>query len=256
MTALPAFCIIIGIVYVGNPWSLGAALLVGSVAGWEFCHMMEAGGYHPNQNFTLGLIILLVLDGYFWPNSHALQIITFMLIVSLGGQLFSKKSNSPTADWALSIVGGLYIGWGLAYLVGLRQLANGQGWVWLALLPTWSADTFAYLIGRRFGRHKLWPRHSPGKTWEGFFGGILGGLLAAIIIKIIFAIPNWGNTFLLGLLIPLVAFFGDISESMMKRDMGVKDASNLFPGHGGFLDRIDSLMFVSVLVYYYARWVG
>ncbi len=256
MTGVPVFLIIIAAIYVGNIWFIGGACLFATVAAWEFGKMSKAKGYHPTQIFTLGLVLLIVLDSYYGSQAYTIPGITFILFAALVWQLFNKKSNSPTADWALTIVGGLYIGWGIGTLVALRQLPNGLAWVWLALLPTWGADTLAYLVGRRFGRHKVWPRHSPGKSWEGLGGGIIGGLLAALIIKAIFGTPTWQDTILLGLLVPIVAFFGDVSESMMKRDMGLKDSSNLFPGHGGFLDRMDSVLFVNVLVYYYAWWVG
>jgi phosphatidate cytidylyltransferase len=128
-------------------------------------------------------------------------------------------------------------------------------WVWLVLLCTWGADTFAYLVGSRWGRHKLWPRLSPKKSWEGFAGSILGSLLGAAVVAILFNL-GWTTCLLIALIIPIIDLFGDVSISMMKRNVGVKDSSNLFPGHGGFLDRIDSLLFVSIVVYYYAVWNG
>jgi phosphatidate cytidylyltransferase len=123
------------------------------------------------------------------------------------------------------------------------------------LLCTWGADTFAYLVGSRWGRHKLWPRLSPKKSWEGLAGSVLGSLLGAVGVAVLFNL-SWASCLFLGLIIPVVDLFGDVSISMMKRDVGVKDSSNLFPGHGGFLDRIDSLLFVSIVVYYYVVWNG
>ena len=143
----------------------------------------------------------------------------------------------------------------MAHLVALRQLADGLVWVWLALLATWAADTAAYLVGRAWGRHKLWPRHSPKKTWEGLIAGIGGGLVGAAIV-VSFSSLDWGVALLAGAIVPIAGLFGDLSISMMKRHVGVKDSSNFLPGHGGFLDRIDSLLFVSVVVYYYAVWSG
>ena len=149
-------------------------------------------------------------------------------------------------------------------LLGLVFLAEhwskrhdgGDGaWVWLALLSTWGSDTLAYFVGRAIGQHKLWPRHSPKKTWEGLFGGIAGGIIGAAIVAA-FSDLGWTTALIIGAIIPVAGLFGDLSISMMKRHVGVKDSSNLFPGHGGFLDRIDSLLFVSVVTFYYAVWSG
>jgi phosphatidate cytidylyltransferase len=101
----------------------------------------------------------------------------------------------------------------------------------------------------------LWPRLSPKKTWEGLFGGIGGGLIGAAIVAG-FSNLGWGTALIIGAIVPIAGLFGDLSISMMKRHVGVKDSSNLFPGHGGFLDRIDSLLFVGVVVYLYAVWSG
>lgn len=254
ISALVAVPIVIAGVFAGGLWFFGGVLIAALLAGWEFGRMMKAGGYNTTPFFTLALIALLLLNSY--RSDVSLNcILTVVLLASLTWQLFQAKSASPTADWALTIAGGLYIGWGMAHLAGLRQLASGLGWVWLVLLCTWGADTLAYLVGSRWGQHKLWPRLSPKKSWEGLAGGVLGSLLGAMAVAVLFNL-NWASCLFLGLIIPIVDLFGDVSISMMKRDVGVKDSSNLFPGHGGFLDRIDSLLFVSIVVYYYAVWNG
>lgn len=254
ITAFVAIPIVIAGVFAGGLWFLAGAAVVALVAGWEFGQMMKVGGYTTTPFFTLGLIALLVLNSY--RSDLSLEcILSIILLSSLTWQLFQAKSTSPTADWALTVVGGLYIGWGMAHLVALRQLGDGLAWVWLVLLCTWGTDTFAYLVGSRWGRHKLWPRLSPKKSWEGLIGSILGSLLGAAVVVILFKL-NWAICFLIALVIPVIDLLGDVSISMMKRNVGVKDSSNLFPGHGGFLDRIDSLLFVSIVVYYYAIWNG
>ena len=254
LTVLIALPVIIGVVYAGQLWFLLMVGLIALIAGWEFDRMMKQGGYHPTPLVTLGLIALLLFDGY-RPGLRLLSfILTLTLLLSLTWQLF-RPSPTPTADWALTIAGGLYIGWGLAHLVALRQFADGLAWVWLALLPTWGADTLAYFVGRTWGRHKLWPRHSPKKTWEGLLGSIGGGILGAAVVAY-FSTISWSTALVIGTIVPIVGLFGDLSISMMKRQVRVKDSSNLIPGHGGFLDRVDSLLFVSMVVYYYALWLG
>jgi phosphatidate cytidylyltransferase len=254
LTALTALPIAIVTVYLGGWWFLGAVGLVALIAGWEFGRMMRTGGYHPVSAFILALIALLLLDGYY-PGLRLLNgILTVGLLLPLAAQLF-RRTATPTADWALAVAGGLYIGWGMAHLVALRGLAHGQSWVWLALLSTWGADTFAYFVGRAIGRRKLWPRHSPKKTWEGLAGGVGGGMFGAWLAAALGGLW-WPGAVVLGAVVAIIALFGDLAESMMKRQVGVKDSSNLFPGHGGFLDRIDSLLFVNVVIYYYAVWIG
>ena len=255
ITGLVAFPIIILVAYLGELWFLATVMVIAIVAGWEFGRMMKIGGYATSPAFTLGLIVLLVLHSY-RSDLSLICIISAVLLLSLVWQLFDDRSQAPTTDWALTLAGGLFIGWGTAHLVALRQLGNGLAWLWLAIFSTWGADTFAYLVGRTLGRHKLWPRHSPKKTWEGVIGGVFGGLLGASIIVVYFSSIAWLPALIIGAIVPIVGLFGDLSISMMKRQVGVKDSSNIVPGHGGVLDRLDSLLFVSIVVYNFAVWHG
>jgi len=255
ISALIAIPIVVAAIFVGGLWFVGGALVIAGVAGWEYSQMMAAGRYRPALFIVLAIIAALVLDSYF-AGFHLLPYI--LSVVLLGGlvwQLF-QHSATPTADWALTVAGGLYIGWGMACIVALRQLPGGLYWVWLTLLCTWAADTFAYFTGRALGKNKLWPRHSPNKTWEGLLGGIAGSVVMALLLADIAFQTDWLAALVVGLIIPIAGLLGDLSISMMKRDVGVKDSSNLFPGHGGFLDRIDSLLFVGVVVYYLVAWLN
>lgn len=254
ITALAGIPIIVAAVLAGGGWFLAVAVIVGLLAGWEFDRMARLKGYAPNQALLLVMIVLVLLTA-FWSLNLSTHMVTAALVLSLSWQLFRAGSKTPTVDWAVTLAGILYIGWSLAHLVALRQLPQGQAWVWLALLVTWAGDSFAYLAGSRWGRHKVWPRLSPKKSWEGLLGSFAGGLLLAALVIFWFELP-WTPTLLAGIAIPAVAFFGDVAESMLKRDAGVKDASSLLPGHGGILDRIDSLLFVAILVYYWAVWLG
>lgn len=256
IAALIALPIVAAAILAGGLWFLAGALVIGWLNGWEFGQMMQAGGYRPARPLTLLLIAALMLDAYF-PNLQLLApILSLTLLGSLVWQLFRRDSQAPTVDWALTVAGGLYIGWGMAHLVALRELSQGLAWLLLALVSIWAADTMAYFVGRTLGRHKLWPRHSPKKTWEGLAGGIAGGILGAAGVWFFFPALAWSSALIIGAVVPIVGLFGDLAESMMKRHVGVKDSSHLFPGHGGFLDRSDSVLFVSIAVYYYAIWVG
>jgi phosphatidate cytidylyltransferase len=147
----------------------------------------------------------------------------------------------------------------IGYLVPLRQLGEesswtGGGWVILACAMTWGGDTGAYFTGRLFGKHKLYPRISPAKTWEGFFGGLATSIAAAFIVRaLLLPALTVGHAVALGVIGGLGGPLGDLAESMLKRAYGVKDSGNVLPGHGGMLDRVDALMINAPLVYFFAK---
>jgi phosphatidate cytidylyltransferase len=157
---------------------------------------------------------------------------------------------------AVVVLSWLYCGLLLVPAVSLR-LQHGFGWVVLTYLVTWGNDTFAYFAGHFFGRHKLFPRVSPKKTWEGFLGGILGSLVGGALT---WALLLRGET-TLGLVLwvgagaAVLGPLGDLAESLLKRGAGVKDSSQIIPGHGGLLDRVDALLFVAPWVYLCAGWM-
>ena len=146
-------------------------------------------------------------------------------------------------------------------MLSLRALPNGLWWLWVTLPAVWLADSGAYFIGKRFGRHKLSPRLSPKKTWEGYLGGILFGSLGSIAWVALWEIWFPVNPLLtpvrvalLGLAIAVITPLGDLGESMIKRQVGIKDSSHLIPGHGGVFDRIDSWLWAGVIGYYFVTW--
>jgi phosphatidate cytidylyltransferase len=141
-------------------------------------------------------------------------------------------------------------------------MADGLALVLFGMLTTFAYDTGAYFSGRAFGRHKMAPRISAGKTWEGGIGGLLIGMGVAIAIRAAAIGITGGFTFslgatiLAGILVPVAAQLGDLVESALKRSAGVKDAGNLLPGHGGMLDRFDSLLFTGTMLYFYTLWIA
>ncbi len=149
----------------------------------------------------------------------------------------------------------LYCGLLVATVVGLR-LRFGFGWVILSFVVSWLNDTLAYFGGRAMGRHPLYPRISPKKTWEGFAAGALGSILGALAVKPLFlpSVPAWA-LLAIGAGAAVLGPVGDLAESMLKRAAGVKDSGRIIPGHGGLLDRIDALLFVAPWVYVFAALV-
>ena len=147
-------------------------------------------------------------------------------------------------------VGAIYIGLMMGQALALRLLPDGLWWLLFGVLVTWMNDTAAYFTGSTLGRHKLWPRLSPKKSWEGTLGGWLGAaLIGGALVEVMPVHTAFPLGATLGLACGILALFGDLSISMLKRQIGVKDTGNLFPGHGGMLDRLDSILFVLPFVY-------
>ena len=185
-------------------------------------------------------------------------IFTFLtgLIISLIWLIIGKHKKNPYLAWSYSIIGPIYIGLFLSYIILTRDLAQGSEWVLVMIIGVFSTDTFAFFAGKTFGKHKLAPTISPGKTME---GSLLGFLAAPITVMLASFILNlnleiWQSIFL-GILIGIFSQIGDLIESYLKRLSNVKDSGHLIPGHGGILDRIDSIVLNTMIVYYFAIWV-
>jgi len=168
--------------------------------------------------------------------------ISVMLTVSQVSHIF------PTLVY--SVFGVLFIGWNLSHLILLRLLPAGPWYVLFLCAVVWVGDSAAMYVGKSLGRHKMAPAISPGKTWEGSVGGIIGGVLTAIVSAGLLPHLVLWQCVMLGLCISLAAQMSDLGESMLKRYAGVKDSSRLIPGHGGILDRIDSLLFAAPTLVY------
>ena len=271
VTGILLIAVVVSLVLWGPAYLLLAASLLIALAGlWEFFRLSEAAGVPPHR-----------LSGYLV--SVAWTLASFSAgEMTRTGQL---RLFSFSATWILAVLGLLVVLWlTITLLPGWNKIRflNSPGfatllgtsyvtipicllvWVWLqddgpfhvlfALVVIWTSDTSAYFIGRMWGRRKLSPRISPNKTWE----GTIASLAAALLVGLVTARYFWGDGYvepmLLAAALNIAGQFGDLAESALKRSAGVKDSSNLIPGHGGVLDRIDALLFAAPVLWYYWLW--
>ena len=260
ITALWGIPLLIAAVWFDKPlpWFTVLLAIWGVLAVFEFYRMVAASKIAPLTYFGLVWSLLFILSPHF--NNDFITsptLLTSAVVLSLVWLVLRRQKEGAFIGWAWTIAGILYVGWLLSYFVALRGLDDGRNWVFFALFATFGSDTAAFFIGRALGRHHLVPSISPGKTWEGAIGGIFG----AIMISLLFTLPtplglplSYWQAILLGLLVSIFGQLGDLVESLLKRNMGVKDSGKLLPGHGGFLDRIDSIVFAGIVIYYYVIW--
>ena len=199
-------------------------------------------------------LIPLLAEVRFWLVTPNLVLAAVLMVAFVDTLLFEEQLANAARRVGLAVLGAVYPGLLISALVRLRQLDRGEWWVMLAITVTWMNDTCAYFAGRAFGKHKLYQRISPSKTWEGAIGGGLGSMAGAMVVQY-FWIPQlapWGAA-LIGAGAALLGPVGDLSESMLKRAFSAKDSGRLLPGHGGMLDRLDALLFNAPFVLLCAR---
>jgi phosphatidate cytidylyltransferase len=260
LTALIGGPIVVLVLYLGGiPWLAGIAVV--SVLAWlEMDRLVGRPHLAPERLLGLAFILAALVEAYLTASGLLsadvlLPTLTFLLIVSLSLALFNRDER-PIVDWSLTFGTALYLGILLSHFILLRERTNGFWWVFVAGGLTWVYDASAYFVGSALGKHKLWPRISPKKSWEGLIGAsvitpIVGALAGPWLLGI-----TWWQGVALGALIAVADPFGDFVVSLFKRQAQIKDASSLLPGHGGFLDRLDSLMFTLPLAYYFALIVA
>lgn len=253
--------LVAGVTYAGGWWLTGALFVVTVRAAYELFQLMASAGYQPSLQASAIVIALLLAIARF-PELHLTGLVLAAAVIgTLIYQLLRPPKGRPTESWALTLGAALWLGWLISHFVLLRDLSPpfglgiGTRWLVLMFLTTWVNDSAAYFVGKAIGRHRCCPYLSPKKTWEGTIGGWLGGVAATVLLGYALVDLPWLHGLVLGALVATVAPFGDLAKSMVKRQMGVKDFSALIPGHGGMFDRIDSLLFVAPVVYYYATLV-
>jgi phosphatidate cytidylyltransferase len=227
------------------------------IAAWEYWRMFVRGGYAPSGPVLIGGVILMALSRGGFGFLYSDLIATVLILAAMGVHVFgyTRHSNTAAIDFCITLTGLFYLGWLGSYFLSLRLLPDGQWWFLVALPAVWLADAGAFLFGRKFGRHRMAPTVSPKKTWEGYFGGIvIASILTPLLAsawRLVAPEINVEIALVLGFVIAIVAPLGDLGESMIKRQFGVKDSSNILPGHGGIMDRIDTWIWAAAIGYYF-----
>jgi phosphatidate cytidylyltransferase len=253
-SALVLLPIVLGLLWVGG-WGFFAlvAVLI-TAATWEYVDLVARLDYKPFYPFAIGLLWAILFTFHLSDTAFLLPAVAGLLVVSLAWHVLRDRTATPIQNWLLPLAGALYIGWCAGHMFLLRALPNGAYRLFTVFGTTWLTDTGSYIVGRTWGKRPLAPRLSPGKTWEGFAGGVASALVGGAVLC---GLGNlgWGQGILLGLVIAVVAPLGDLGISMIKRQVGVKDSGKLIPGHGGALDRVDSVLLASVVGYYFHIWL-
>ncbi len=277
--------LVLAAIWLRGPLLLALVAIAAVLAAHEFYSIVQRAGYRPWYPAGLALALLFALRSYIAGDIFAgvaysgpgvaaeVMAVTLVLVLALvrmgaawarsgelavkdGAELAARSPYLAWADLGLTLAGAFYTGGLLGYAPVLASLSetsthgDGVAWMLAVLLCTAACDTGAYFIGSLVGRHKMIPHISPGKTWEGLGGAVLGAVTAALALSGILRIPWWG-ALILGLLVCAAAVAGDLCESLLKRAAGVKDSGTIIPGHGGVLDRIDSILFVLLAVYWF-----
>jgi phosphatidate cytidylyltransferase len=262
LTALILIPLVLLLVFLGPHWLVTLAVAgLAALAAWEYMGMAERGGPNLPRVAVLAAIFALFMGNFYYFEQTA-AIFGCLSLGLLVYCTFRSRSETMIADAALSVFCFFYTGLTLLTLPALLEEANGPSLVTFLLFVVWAGDIAAFYIGRAFGKHKLAPRLSPNKTWEGAIGSIAGSLLAAGgLLALADWFTQWNSAKLsypeeiwywlvLAVIVNIAAQLGDLVESALKRSAGVKDSGTLLPGHGGVLDRIDALLLAAPVLWY------
>ncbi len=267
MSAVALLPLVLAIVCVGQWFYI---LLIASVmllAGREYAQMIERKGYQLSLPLLWGLILFWLVAAIWGDDTWVVPGLAVSCILSalwsLMRRAVSPTALYPTVEWALLLAGGVYLGVTGTYLLRLRMLPDGLWWILTALFIIWVGESAAYFVGSRWGKHKIAPTISPGKSWEGFWGEVLSAIMVGLFLgwlwPLVAGVPltlTPAKGALLGGILSVITPAGDFFVSMIKREVGVKDTSTLIPGHGGMLDRIDSLLWTGFLTWVVVQLLG
>jgi len=256
--------LILFLVFRGGDFFLYFILLLAAVGTYEY---FAGGGFRLYSPFFLipfaGIISTIWLNATGYTRLGSLPLLGVFLLVGIMLAIGKDPVETLFRKLVYIIWGSFYLGLLYPYVYRIRgeaawmEPSPGQWWLLLLFASLWLGDTAAMFFGKSFGRHKLAPTVSPNKTVEGFLGGLVGYLVAAMVVRIFWLTDVATYHFvIIALLLGLFGQLGDLVESLWKRSLGIKDSSNIIPGHGGVLDRFDSLLFSAPVLYLYLRYVA
>ncbi len=258
LTGIIAVPVLIYLIGFGPRWLLYTLLCAASLVGlWEF-FKITVPALSPVVKWINGLLVVGLFAAAYMRQALLLPgILVLWALFPMAAEVFafSGPDKGKTAQSGLAALGPVYTALPLALLVLIDMRPQGHLWIFFLLVVVFACDTGAFYFGRTFGKHKLHRRLSPGKTWEGALGGLLSSLLAAMLfIKFIKIHPLNASLILMVIVVGTACQVGDLAESVLKRNQGVKDSGSILPGHGGILDRIDGLLFAIPILFFYLNF--
>lgn len=247
----------------GMVFAIVIALILG-LAAWEYVGLFRAGGIKANGYVVETGVLALVAARYYYGFALDAWLLPALVMLSMVVHLvaYERGRDQAATDFAVTLAGIFYFGLLGGFFIPLRALPEGEWWVLVTLPAVWLADSGAYFIGTRFGRRRLSPRLSPKKSWEGYFGGLAVGLVATPLLILLYrqlglasdSAITLARGAVMGAVMGIFPTLGDLGESMVKRQVGVKDSGTLLPGHGGAFDRIDSWLWAAAIGYWVIVW--
>jgi phosphatidate cytidylyltransferase len=252
-TALLLLLLVVPAIFFGGIYYFVVFSGILLAATWEYVQMFQMANYRPSFWITLGGTFLLLAARAFRP-AWSDWVFTSLVLIAMTYHLldYERGRDEAALDFVITLGGLAYLGWIGGYFLDLRALPQGGWWVMIVFPVVWLSDSGAYMIGARYGRHKMLRRLSPKKSWEGLFGGMLIGTLYGGFFAFAYTrfgplqISIWQGA-VLGFILSSVTTLGDLGESMLKRFTKVKDSGTYLPGHGGAFDRIDSMIWAAVI---------
>lgn len=269
ISSIIGLSVLIGVVLLGREAFALGVFVIALIGMYEYFNAVSSAGYKPIR--VLGYISCLpiafigvygkfdTLQGYanLFKSINYFSFAVYLIVIALFSVEVFRHNRYNIVDIALTVLGMIYISFLFSFIVLTRNLINGGLYIWFIFIGAWATDTAAYFAGRFFGKIKVLPEVSPKKTLEGSIGGIIGSPLAITLYGFILNKTGYIGEIsiyhfaIMGILSGVISQLGDWAASAIKRDMDIKDYGNIFPGHGGVLDRFDSIMFIAPLIYFY-----